>query len=34
MHVFTNVNCIDPPAESTICPAERHARCSWRYGVG
>jgi hypothetical protein len=28
MHVFTDMNCIDPPAESTICLAERHARRS------
>jgi hypothetical protein len=28
MHVFTDMNCIDLPAESTICLAERHARHS------
>jgi len=25
MHVFTDMNCIDPPAESTICLAEEYA---------
>jgi hypothetical protein len=28
MHVFTDMNCIDPPAESTIRLAEGHARRS------
>ena len=28
MHVFTDMNCIDPSAESAICLAEGHARRS------
>jgi hypothetical protein len=28
VHLFADMNCIYPPAESTVCPAEGHARRS------